>query len=56
LALAVGIAIGVLQSSNYAGINLYPYLQPFLKSYYQGLTMHGVLNAYVFTFSPFPAG
>ena len=50
LALAVGIAIGVLQSSNYAGINLYPYLQPFLKSYYQGLTMHGVLNAYVFTF------
>ncbi|CUA98978.1 cbb3-type cytochrome c oxidase subunit I [Thiomonas bhubaneswarensis] len=50
VALAVGIAIGLLQSTNYAGINLYPYLQPFLKSYYQGLTMHGVLNAYVFTF------
>ncbi len=50
VALAVGIAIGVLQSSNYAGIDLYPYLQPFLKSYYQGLTFHGVLNAYVFTF------
>ncbi len=50
LALAVGISIGLLQSTNYAGINLYPYLQPFLKSYYQGLTMHGVLNAYVFTF------
>ncbi|MDY0330267.1 MAG: cbb3-type cytochrome c oxidase subunit I [Thiomonas sp.] len=49
-ALAVGIAIGVLQSTNYAGIDLYPYLQPFLKSYYQGLTLHGVLNAYVFTF------
>ena len=50
LALAVGIAIGVLQSTNYAGINLYPYLYPFIKTYYQGLTMHGVLNAYVFTF------
>ncbi|MHB1667107.1 MAG: cbb3-type cytochrome c oxidase subunit I [Thiomonas sp.] len=50
LALMVGIAIGVLQSANYAGIDLYPYLQPFLKSYYQGLTLHGVLNAFVFTF------
>ena len=50
LALMVGIAIGVLQSTNYAGVDLYPYLQPFLKSYYQGLTMHGVLNAFVFTF------
>jgi cytochrome c oxidase subunit 1 len=50
LALMVGIGIGVLQSTNYAGIDLYPYLQPFLKSYYQGLTMHGVLNAFVFTF------
>ncbi len=50
LALMVGIAIGVLQTTNYAGVDLYPYLQPFLKSYYQGLTMHGVLNAYVFTF------
>ena len=50
LALMVGIAIGFLQSTNYSGIDLYPYLQPFLKSYYQGLTMHGVLNAYVFTF------
>ncbi|MBN2692313.1 MAG: cbb3-type cytochrome c oxidase subunit I [Burkholderiaceae bacterium] len=50
LALAVGIAIGVLQSTNYAGIDLYPYLYPFIKTYYQGLTMHGVLNAYVFTF------
>ena len=50
LALMVGIAIGVLQSTNYAGIDLYPYLQPFLKSYYQGLTLHGVLNAFVFTF------
>lgn len=50
LALMVGISIGVLQGANYAGVDLYPYLQPFLKSYYQGLTMHGVLNAFVFTF------
>ena len=50
LALVVGISIGVLQGANYAGLNLYPYLAPFLKTYYQGLTMHGVLNAFVFTF------
>ncbi len=50
LALMVGIVLGVLQTLNYADINLYPYLQPFLKTYYQGLTIHGVLNAYIFTF------
>ena len=49
-ALLVGVTIGVLQGANYAGINLYGYLQPFLKTYYQGLTLHGVLNAFVFTF------
>ncbi len=49
-ALLVGISIGVLQGANYAGIDLYPYLAPFLKTYYQGLTLHGVLNAFVFTF------
>ncbi len=50
LALMFGIVLGVLQTLNYADINLYPYLQPFLKTYYQGLTIHGVLNAYIFTF------
>ncbi len=49
-ALLVGVLIGVLQGANYAGLNLYPYLAPFLKTYYQGLTLHGVLNAFVFTF------
>ncbi len=48
MALLVGALLGPFQALNYAGINLYQYL-PFLKSYYQGLTLHGVLNAIVFT-------
>lgn len=48
IALLVGALLGPFQALNYAGINLYQYL-PFLKSYYQGLTLHGVLNAIVFT-------
>jgi cytochrome c oxidase subunit I len=48
IALLVGALLGPLQALNYAGINLYQYL-PFLQSYYQGLTLHGVLNAIVFT-------
>ncbi|MEZ4608162.1 MAG: hypothetical protein R2865_15570 [Deinococcales bacterium] len=31
------------------GINLYGILKPLIRSYYQGLTIHGVLNAIVFT-------
>lgn len=49
-ALMVGAAIGPLQALNYAGVDYYPFLRPILQSYYQGLTIHGVLNAYVFTF------
>lgn len=48
IALLVGALIGPLQALNYAGIDVYKYL-PFLASYYQGLTLHGVLNALVFT-------
>ena len=48
VALLVGALIGPLQALNYAGIDVYQYL-PFLASYYQGLTLHGVLNALVFT-------
>lgn len=48
IALLVGALLGPLQALNYAGIDLYRYL-PFLQSYYQGLTLHGVLNAIVFT-------
>ena len=47
-ALLIGALLGPLQALNYAGVDLYKYM-PFLQSYYQGLTLHGVLNALVFT-------
>lgn len=46
-ALFLGFLLGPLQALNYAGIDLYQYLP--LASYYQGLTLHGVLLALVFT-------
>jgi len=49
LALSIGVIFGPFQIFNYAGIDLYPALEPLFKSYYQGLTLHGVLNAIVFT-------
>lgn len=49
LALLIGVLIGPLQAFNYANINLYPFIEKLLHSYYQGLTLHGVLNALVFT-------
>lgn len=51
LALLVGTLMGPLQALNYGGINVYdtPILKALLKSYYQGLSLHGVLNALVFT-------
>ncbi|EYB69405.1 cytochrome c oxidase subunit I [Deinococcus phoenicis] len=51
LALFVGVMIGPLQALNYGGINVYdlPIIRNLLKSYYQGLSLHGVLNALVFT-------
>lgn len=48
-ALSLGVLFGPLQALNYSGVDLYSGLQPELASYYQGLTLHGVLNAYVFT-------
>ena len=48
MALLVGALLGPFQAMNYGDVNLYRYL-PFLKSYYQGLTLHGVLNVLVFT-------
>jgi len=45
--LAVGILLGFMQGMQHAGIDLYKYT--FLKHYYQGLTMHGVYNALIFT-------
>ena len=51
LALFIGVMIGPLQALNYGGVDLYnlPILRNLIQSYYQGLTLHGVLNALVFT-------
>lgn len=48
-ALVIGVFFGPLQALNYAGYDTYATLQPAIKSYYQGLTVHGVMNAFVFT-------
>lgn len=48
-ALLLGTWLGPLQALEHAKIDLYPFLQPFIQTYYQGLTIHGVLNALVFT-------
>lgn len=50
IALAVGGLVGVLQVLEYNGIDLYTPIKPALPGgYYQGLTIHGVLNVLVFT-------
>lgn len=49
-ALTAGIFHGLAQALSYAGINILGYF-PALRSYYQGLTAHGVANAIIFTFS-----
>ncbi|MGH1504584.1 MAG: b(o/a)3-type cytochrome-c oxidase subunit 1 [Acidimicrobiales bacterium] len=49
VAVLVGSLMGPLQAFEFSGLDLYPYLEPVIKSYYQGLTLHGVLNALVFT-------
>ena len=49
IALAIGSLFGPLQAFEHAGWDLYKYLSPLIKSYYQGLTLHGVLNALVWT-------
>ena len=48
-ALFLGSWFGPLQVLEHAGIELYEKLAPGIKSYYQGLTLHGVLNALVYT-------
>jgi cytochrome c oxidase subunit 1 len=49
VALAIGSLMGPLQALEYSNVDLYQYLEPVLQSYYQGLTLHGVLNALVWT-------
>ncbi len=48
-ALLVGSLMGPLQAFEYSGVNVYPWIEPIIHSYYQGLTIHGVLNALVWT-------
>jgi cytochrome c oxidase subunit 1 len=47
--LAVGTLFGPLQAFEFSGVDFYPLLEPVIQSYYQGLTLHGVLNALIFT-------
>ncbi len=49
IALSIGTLFGPLQALQFGGLDLYPFLAPIFKSYYQGLTLHGVLNALVWT-------
>ena len=49
IALLGGVVMGLFQGLDHAGINLYPRLVPLVQSYYQGLTIHGVLNVLVWT-------
>lgn len=50
LALTAGIFHGLAQALSYARIDILRYF-PALRSYYQGLTAHGVANVLIFTFS-----
>ena len=49
-ALAAGVAHGLAQALSYADVDILRYF-PRLKSYYQGLTAHGVANALIMTFA-----
>jgi len=49
-ALAFGVVHGLAQALSYAGIDILGWF-PGLKTYYQGLTIHGVFNALVLTFA-----
>jgi cytochrome c oxidase subunit I len=49
-ALAIGIVNGLGQALNYANVDILKYF-PGMRTYYQGLTVHGVVNAIIFTFA-----
>jgi cytochrome c oxidase subunit 1 len=49
-AMAAGVAHGLAQALSFAGINILQYF-PGLRSYYQGLTVHGVANVLILTFA-----
>jgi hypothetical protein len=45
VALLGGVTTGLAQALEYAGIDLYPH-SVIIKSYYHGLSIHGVLNCW----------
>jgi cytochrome c oxidase subunit I len=49
-AFVAGVMHGLAQALSYAHINILQYF-PGLRSYYQGLTVHGVANALILTFA-----
>jgi cytochrome c oxidase subunit I len=49
-ALIAGVFHGLAQALSYANIDILAYF-PGLRGYYQGLTVHGVANVLIFTFS-----
>ena len=49
VALFGGVTTGIFQALEYAGVEIYPSLAPFIRSHYHSVSIHGVLNALVFT-------
>jgi cytochrome c oxidase subunit 1 len=49
VALFVGVVTGLFQAFSTAGVNMYSGLTPVVQSYYHGLSLHGVMNALVWT-------
>jgi cytochrome c oxidase subunit I len=49
VALFGGVTTGIFQALEYAGVEIYPSLAPLIRSHYHSLSIHGVLNALVFT-------
>jgi cytochrome c oxidase subunit I len=49
-ALVAGVFHGLAQALSYAGVDILRFF-PGLRGYYQGLTVHGVANVLIFTFS-----
>jgi cytochrome c oxidase subunit 1 len=49
VALFGGVVTGLFQALAYTGVEVYPSLAPVVRSHYHSLSMHGVLNALVFT-------
>jgi cytochrome c oxidase subunit 1 len=48
-ALFIGVVTGFLQALEHAGLDLYPKVAPVVRSYYHGLSLHGVMNVLVWT-------